>query len=261
MGKGGGKTSKRLKQTGAIIEACTSGSQHSTPRTSSRGRVRCGLRIWGEGVACWRTARHRGAAACLLGSCVSERGLPLVRWQQISEYKKHLRERAERAALQRVLDRLDALGSALLRTETVRDAGRSFAEMLPADPPGQERLFERLPADVRALQQNALLQAGNLMMVHLGLLYAVIEAWSKWHFTDARVDELLKAPFLEDLRAFRNAIFHVSVATEARVLRWGAESDRIVWSQDVERALRGAILDWGANLTERTTQHPRAMER
>ena len=163
--------------------------------------------------------------------------------------------------LQRVLDRLYALGSALLRTETVRDAGRSFSEVLPADPHGQERFFERLPADVRALQQNTLLPAGNLMVVHLGLLYAVIEAWGKWHFTDARVDELLKAPFLEDLRDFRNAIFHVSVATEARVLRWGAESDRIVWSQDVERALRAAILDWDANLAERVVHYPRVKDR
>ncbi len=114
---------------------------------------------------------------------------------------------------------------------------------------------------MRALHQNPLSQAGNLMMVHLGLLYAVIEAWGKWHFTDARVDELLKAPFLEDLRGFRNAIFHVSVATEALVLRWGAESDRIVWSHDVERALRAAILDWDANLAERIVQHPRVKER
>src|SRR2546426_7579569 len=39
-------------------------------------------------------------------------------------------------------------------------------------------LHDALPiSDVRALQQNTLLQAGNLMMVHLGLLYAVIEAW------------------------------------------------------------------------------------
>jgi hypothetical protein len=160
-----------------------------------------------------------------------------------------------------VLDRLYALGTALLRTETVRDAGRVVTEVLPAEPDGKERLFERFPDDVRALQQNTLLQAGNLMMVHLGLLYAVIEAWGKWRFTDARVDELLKAPFLEDLRAFRNAIFHVSVEPEARVFRWGAESDRIVWSQDVERALRAAILDWNANLAERIVQHPRVKER
>src|SRR5437879_13827383 len=123
---------------------------------------------------------------------------------RISEPKQHQRAKADRAALQRVRDRLYALGSALLRTETVRDAGRSLAEVLPADPHGQERLFERLPADVRALQQNTLLPAGNLMVVHLGLLYAVIEAWGKWHFTDARLDELLKAPFLEDLRGFRS---------------------------------------------------------
>ena len=98
-------------------------------------------------------------------------------------------------------------------------------------------------------------------MVHLGLLYAVIEAWGRWHFTDARVDELLKAPFLGDLRDFRNTIFHVSVATEAQVLRWGEHPDRIVWSQDVERALRATILDWDANLAERIVQHPRVKER
>ena len=99
------------------------------------------------------------------------------------------------------------------------------------------------------------------MMVHLGLLYAVIEAWRKWHFTDARVDELLNAPFLKDLRAFRNATFHVSVATEALVLRWGADSDRVVWSQELERALRAGLLDWEANLAERIVQHPRVKER
>jgi hypothetical protein len=153
------------------------------------------------------------------------------------------------------------LGAALLRTESVREAGRPFAEELAADPNGGDGFLERLIADVRAQQQNPLLQAGNLMMVHLGLLYAVIEAWSNWHFTDARVDELLKAPFIADLRDFRNAIFHVSIATEARVLRWGDEPDRIAWSKDVERALRSAILDWDAHLAERIVQYPRVKER
>ncbi len=99
------------------------------------------------------------------------------------------------------------------------------------------------------------------MMVHLGLLYAVIEAWGTWHFTDARVDDLLKAPFLEDLRHFRNSIFHVSIGPEAWVSHWGANSDRIVWSQNVERALRAAILDWNANLAERIVQYPSVKER
>ena len=167
----------------------------------------------------------------------------------------------ERAALQRVLERLHALGAALLRTVSVRDAGRPFAEALAARPDGGEEFLERLVEDVRAQHQNPLLQAINLIMVHLGLLYAVIEAWVRWHFTDARVDELLKSPFLDDLRHFRNAIFHVSLATEARVLRWGAESDRIVWSQDVERALRAAMLDWDAHLADRVVQHPGVKER
>src|SRR5207245_10211202 len=117
-------------------------------------------------------------------------------WQNISGRKELQREQAERAAVQRVLDRLYALGSALLRTETVRDAGRSFAEVLPADPHGQERLFERLPADVRALQQNTLLPAGNLMVVHLELLYAVIEALGKWHLSVASVAAVINIMFV-----------------------------------------------------------------
>jgi hypothetical protein len=92
-------------------------------------------------------------------------------------------------------------------------------------------------------------------------LYAVIEAWGRWHFSDGRVDELLKTPFVGELRAFRNAIFHVSVAPDERLLRWGAEPDHMVWSNDVERALRAAILDWDKNLAERIVQYPGVKER
>src|SRR5947209_20485612 len=109
---------------------------------------------------------------------------------RISEPKQHQRAKADRAALQRVRDRLYALGSALLRTETVRDAGRSFDEVLPADPHGQERLFERLPAAVRALQQNTLLPASHLMVVNLCLSYAVTEPCGNSHFTDAHAVQL-----------------------------------------------------------------------
>jgi len=132
---------------------------------------------------------------------------------------------------------------------------------LPRFPDGGEGLWERFPADVRALQQNALLQAGNLMMVHLGLLYTVIEAWRKWHFSDARVDELLKAPACQDLRGFRNAVFHVSLAPDERLLRWGDVPEHIAWSHDVESALRAAILDWDANLAERLVQNPQVRGR
>jgi len=77
----------------------------------------------------------------------------------------------------------------------------------------------------------------------------------------ARVDELLKARSLRIYVTFETPSFMCSVATEARVFRWGAESDRIVWSQDVERAMRAAILDWDANLAERIVQYPRVKER
>jgi len=167
----------------------------------------------------------------------------------------------ERAELQRVIERLHALGTALLRAESVRDAGRQFAEILAAAPNGGDEFLDRLVTDVRVQVQNPLLQAGNLMMVHLGLLYTVIEAWDKWRFTDARVDELLRSPFVSDLRRFRNDIFHVSQATEARVSWWGAASDRIVWSQNVERALRAAFLDWDAHLAERIAEHPGVKKR
>src|SRR6266404_8079329 len=45
-----------------------------------------------------------------------------VRWQHISEHRERQRAQAEQTALQRVLERLHALGAALLRLESVRDA-------------------------------------------------------------------------------------------------------------------------------------------
>ena len=168
---------------------------------------------------------------------------------------------AQLAELRRILARLYAIGTALLRTDAISDALSPLAVELATGRKDKDSLADAVPGAVRTLQQTPLLRAGNLLSVHFSLLYAAVEAWQRWHFADARVDELLRDPYVGRLRDFRNAVFHVSVATDARLQRWAGESGPVQWARKVELALRAAVLDWQEHLAERIHQHPRVRQR
>lgn len=156
-----------------------------------------------------------------------------------------------KAELQRTVDRLYALSAAFLRAETAYNKFREEAAGLFALSKTDDELVEGLPQAVSRLEQTPLIRAGSLMMVHLGLLYALIEAWRKWDFDHPAVDGLLKSPLVDELRKYRNAVFHVSALTDPRVMQWAAQPDRVVWTQRVFDAFRVALLDWHNQLAER----------
>ncbi len=159
-------------------------------------------------------------------------------------------------ASQRVVERLYALSMALLRAEAVNEALQPHAEELLSSGQLDDTILDQLVQAVRSLEQTPLLRAGNLLMVYLGLLYSVVEAWRKWRFTDARVDAMLKSPYVSELGDFRDAVFHVVPATDARLLAWEAAPTRVQWANDLAAALRTAILDWQGNLGSRLVAHP-----
>src|SRR2546422_8631635 len=116
---------------------------------------------------------------------------------------------------------------ALLRAEAVNEALQPHAEELLSSGQLDDTILDQLVQAVRSLEQTPLLRAGNLLMVYLGLLYSVVEAWRKWRFTDARVDAMLKSPYVSELGDFRDAVFHVVPATDARLLAWEAAPTRV----------------------------------
>ncbi|SRR6266581_1116039 len=157
--------------------------------------------------------------------------------------------------LQRAVNRLYALSLALLRAETAYEKYHEEATKLFANGNTDDELVANLPNLISQLQNNTLIRTGSLLSLYLGVLYSVVEAWRKWKFTDATVDTLLQSPFVDDLRRYRNAIFHVSEATDPRIMQWSTQQERVAWAKQLSAALRTAILDYHNNLAARVAVH------
>jgi hypothetical protein len=100
-----------------------------------------------------------------------------------------------------------------------------------------------------------LIRTGSLLSVYLGLLWAVVEGWRNWGFADAAVADLLKSPFLKDLKGHRNAIFHVSEVTDPRIMQWGLDPARVSWAKALAGAFRAALLAFHTNLAVKVAVH------
>lgn len=78
-------------------------------------------------------------------------------------------------------------------------------------------------------------------------LYVVIEGWVTLEISDARLDELLADPLVDDLRVFRNQMFHYQRAYDnPRLLRFLGASDgdaqrATTWARMTHSAIGSAI--------------------
>ena len=167
--------------------------------------------------------------------------------------KDERRAEAIKAELQRTVNRLYALCAAFLRAETAYTKFREEAAALFSSHKTDEELIAGIPERIARLESDALIRAGSLLMIHLGLLYALVEAWRKWDFDEPAVDELLKNPFVEELKDYRHAVFHVNEVTDPRVMQWAGQSDRVDWIHLLFGAFRAALLAWHRDMTARVT--------
>ncbi len=157
--------------------------------------------------------------------------------------------------MQRTVNRLYAISVALLRAETAFTAYENHAAEMFASGKSDDELVNEIPKRLSTLDSSPLIRGGSMLMLYLGVLYTVVEAWRLWHFADVTVDQLLESPFVDELKRYRNAVFHVTEATDPRIMQWTAEPDRVAWAQALAGAFRKAILDWHENLKERVTVH------
>ncbi len=165
--------------------------------------------------------------------------------------KDERRAEAIRAEQRRTIDRLYALSAAFLRAEKVYTKSREEAAALCSSQKTDEELIAGIPERIARLENDVLIRVGSFLMIHLGLLYAVVEAWRKWDFDEPAVDELLKSPFVEELKDFRHAVFHVNEVTDPRVMQWLGQSNRIDWTDALFAAFRAALLAWHRDMAAR----------
>jgi hypothetical protein len=167
--------------------------------------------------------------------------------------KAERREDAVKREIERTVERLYSLSAAFLRAETAYEKFREEAAALRGTGKTDDELVEGLPERIARLESDTLIRAGSLMMIHLGLLYALVEGWNKWEFEHPAVDELLKSPFVEELKDYRHAVFHVSEVTDPRIMQWTAQEDRVVWTKLLLAGFRVALLEWHTELAQRLT--------
>lgn len=78
----------------------------------------------------------------------------------------------------------------------------------------------------------------HLAEVYLALIYAVVEKWRKWNFSDKNVDELLQNKHAEQLEQFRHAVFHAARFDDRGfqgVIPW------IGWAVELDESLGHAL--------------------
>jgi hypothetical protein len=92
--------------------------------------------------------------------------------------------------------------------------------------------FKLLTADESGLLMFFLSPPGIYLMYSYAGIYLVIDGWRDLGLKDEKIDELLKSPFVDRLRLFRNATFHY----QKDLLSWkhlqffGTEEERTeVW--------------------------------
>ena len=167
--------------------------------------------------------------------------------------KTERRDEAVRAERQRRVDRLYALSFAFLRVETAYEKFREeAAKLLDTGKTEEElaKLEQEVPQHIGRLANHPLIRSGSSIMVYFGLLYALVEAWKKWGHEHPAVDDLLKSPFVEELKKYRHAVFHVNELTDPRIMQWTGQQDRVVWTKQLLVAFRVALLDWHDDLAQ-----------
>jgi hypothetical protein len=148
-----------------------------------------------------------------------------------------------------------ALSSALLRADAAREAGGEAWSRVLASRKTDYELVDAVPAHVTHLTNTDLTRTGALFSLHLAALYAVVEKWQEWKFADAAVDRLLRSAHLRTLKQYRHAIFHVDEGDAEKAQLLSANDTIIVWSKEVEDALRAALLDWHENTESRMKEY------
>ena len=88
------------------------------------------------------------------------------------------------------------------------------------------------------------------LAVWFALLYVVVEGWRKWKFFDSRVDPLLTAERVAELKRYRHAIFHAEHFDVPAVMTFVPAPDRGKWIADLSNQLRNAIRDWNAKIPD-----------
>lgn len=164
-------------------------------------------------------------------------------------------EAAQTKAMERVGKRAISLTVAVLRVKVMRECLQPIRERLAQEARGAAEL--RAEAFDKSMQLE-LVDAGradSLYSAYFGLLYAVVERWHAWKFTDAEVDRLLTVGPVDELRKCRHAIFHADHYDQKDILVLAGTSDIMTWSEQLQHAFEAFFARWHADAARHIAEY------
>lgn len=164
---------------------------------------------------------------------------------------------AMQAEMGRVLKRLASLSIAMMRADAAWEAySRERAKVVQTNP-SEDELDAAMRRQLTRVENNDFLRAAAYLSVWFALLYVVVEGWRKWKFFDTKVDPLLTAIHIDELKQYRHAIFHAEEFDAPAVMLFESKPDRSKWISELSNELRRALRDWNAHLPERIHEYLR----
>ena len=164
---------------------------------------------------------------------------------------------AMEAEMGRVLKRLASLSIAMMRADAAWEAYNRERTRVVQASPSEDELDASMRRQLRRVENNDFFRAAAYLSVWFALLYVVVEGWRKWKFFDAKVDPLLTANHIDELKAYRHAIFHAEEFDAPAVMLFEAKPDRSKWISELSNELRRALRDWNENLPKRLDEYLR----
>ncbi len=153
-------------------------------------------------------------------------------------------------AVERIGKRALTLSIAMLRADALFEKFEEEMARLTVEADDEDARRAKAVEATKRMENTAFMRADALISVQLGTLYAVIEKWRQWKFSDPVVDELLESPNVKLLKRYRHVILHADYYDHLDLKRVAEKRDIIPWLTKLAAAIRDYLRRWHANPTE-----------
>ncbi len=161
----------------------------------------------------------------------------------------------QEAAIARVGKRAISLTVALLRVKVLRESLQPALDRLAATGRSDADLRAEAADQALRIEPTDAARVDSLYSVYLGVLYAVVEKWQAWDFSDPSVDSKVDDDRVASLKKHRNAIFHADHYDHKAITTLAERENVIEWADKLYATLEAFFREWHKNPEQHVKTH------
>lgn len=158
-------------------------------------------------------------------------------------------------AAKRIGKRALTLSFAMLRADALFEKFEEESEHLKSSSEPMDAIRAETVEATKRMENTHFSRANALMLIQLGTLYAVVEKWQEWKFSDATVDQLLKSRNVGLLKKCRHTIFHADYYDHQDLKRFDEKKDILPWLANLAAAIRDYLRRWHSDPISYIEEH------